>query len=830
MLYDLRYTARSLIKNPGFTVFVVLILALGIGANTAVFSLVNAVLIRPLGFADPDRLVALHEGMPGAGFERTPFSPSDLLDVERAQQSFTSVGAYRTVPFELSGRGEPERIVGAKITARLFPLLGIKPAVGRLFSEAEDRPDSDLALIDWGLWQRRYRGDPNLIGQAILLDRRPYTVIGVMPESFRFPSRGPQFNNDPAAVWVPMAFTDPERTERGSFFNQSVIARLKDGVTIAEAQSELDVLGRRIQENYPPMLRSRIRAAQLRLSVGPLREEIAGQVGAPLLMLLGAVGLVLLVACANVANLTLSRAAARERELGVRTALGATRGRLLRLQLAEALLLTAAGGAIAIAIARSALEAVPAVVARGVPGLEDVSLDLRVLAFTGTLSVVTAVLFGVIPILATEGRDLNDLLHETSARTTMGGRRHRIQNGLVISTVALAFVLLVGAGLFLRSFSALIATDRGFQPGSVLTVSFALPREAYATAASVRNFHESLRQRAAALPGVRSAALATDLPLESYEIRVFTPEAIRVEESVGRSTRLSWVHGPFFQTFGMTLKRGRFFTEDEYAENRQVLIVNEKLANRFWPEEDPIGKRLKWGVRESPTPWLTIVGVVGDAADGPEAVAIMGDDRPIHAYEPFRQFPNIFLDKAVSGFGRDVKLALRVQGDPTLLVASMRRELARLDPQLAVARIALMTERMADTVAPQRFSTALVTAFAGGAVLLVAIGLYGLLAFGVARRTREIGVRMAIGADRHTIVRMVLNQGLKLVGGGLAIGLLISLGVTRLLSSLLYQTGSYDAVTFFIVPLVLAAVALLACGLPARRASRIDPIVALRYE
>lgn len=826
LLQDLRYALRRFRHNPGFALVVVLILALGIGATTAVFSLVNAALIRPLGFAKPERLVALHEGAPPQ-IESVPFSPPDLLDLEREQKSFAGVGAFLNVPTELSGRGDPERVQGARISASLFPLLGVEPALGRLFSASEDRPGANVALLSWELWQRRYEGDPGVLGQAVQLDRQPYTVIGVMPASFQFPRRGPQFNNEPADVWVPMAFTEAERTERGSRFNYSVIARLKDGVTVAEAQAELDVLAGLIYDNHPPIVRGFVK--QLRLSVRPLHQEIAGEVTTPLLLLLGAVGLVLLVACANVANLMLSRAAAREREIGVRAALGATRLRLLQMQIAEALLLTVAGGALGIAIARSALDAVPAVVATAVPGLEDVSLDLRVLAFTAGLSIVSALLFGVIPRLASERRELNDVLREGAGRTT-GGRRNRIQSGLVVSTVALAFVLLLGAGLFIRSFSALTAADPGFRPGGVLTASLALPREAYPTAASVRTFHESLRQRVAVQPGVRSAAVATDLPLETSEIRVFTPERSSADVEGLRSTRLSWVHGPYFEALGMTLTRGRLFSAEEFAENRQVVIVNENLANRFWPGEDPIGRRLKWGPPDGPAPWLTIVGVVGDVAGSPQARVFLGEDRPIHAYEPFRQFPDLFLDEAVTGFGRDVRLVVLTEGDPTLLAAPVRRELASLDPQLAVTRIARMDERMREAVAPQRFSTALLTAFAGGALLLVAIGLYGLLAFTVAQRTREIGVRLALGADPHAVVSMILRQGLRLVGAGLALGLFAALGVTRFLSSFLYETGSYDLVTFVAVPLVLAAVALLACGLPARRASRVDPMIALRAE
>lgn len=822
LLQDFRHSARSLVRSGTFAVVIVITLALGIGANTAVFSLVNAVLVRPLGFANEDRLVMLHEGVPAAGIDRVAFSAPDLQGVERDVRSLDGIGAFRTVPFELSGRGgEPERIQGAKVTATLFPLLGVEPALGRLFSASEDRPGNDLALISWALWQRRYAGNPELIGQSILLDRRSYMVIGVMPASFEFPRRGLRFNSEPADVWTPMAFTDLELAGiQGGGFTNSVIARLKEGATTQEVQSELDVLAPRLQAQYPVALRNR-NTAPLLLFANPLREEIVGAVGTPLLMLLGAIGLVLVVACANVANLLLSRAAARHHEIGLRVALGASRLRLFQLQLSEVLLLTLAGGVLGVFVARSALNAMPAVLTERLPGLHNVPIDLRVLAFTTGVSIGTAVLFAVVPFLATERRSLVEVLRESATRTTPGSRRHRVQSTLVVSTVALCFTLLVGAGLLLRSFSALLSSDPGFRPGGVLTATVTLPRQAYGTVASVRGFHDSLIRRMAALPTVQSAAIGTDLPLEGDTGSLFTPEGADLAGIVP-PTRRTRIDGAYFQTLGIPLRRGRLFTDDELANNRQVVIVNERLASRYWRGEDPIGKRLKWGAPQNDNPWLTVVGVVSDTIDGREAVATLGDDRPVHVYEPFANAGPVV--------GRDIKLALLAQGDPTLLVGLMRRELANLDAQLAVARIATMEDRLGELLAPQRFSTALVTTFAGGALLLVAIGLYGLLAFVVAQRRREIGVRMALGADPRSVIRLVLTHGGRLVGIGLGVGFIAALGTTRFLSSFLYDTDSYDPMTFAVVPVVLAAVALLACGLPALRASRVDPLDALRSQ
>ena len=823
---DLRHAVRTLSRAPAFAVTVVLILAIGIGASTAIFSLVNAALIRPLPFTEAHRLVDLKEGAPDLGFGLTAFSPPDLLDVQQYQQSFEGVGAYRNLEFELSGIAEAERVVGAKTTANLFPLLGIEPEFGRLFAATEDQPGNDLAVISWDLWQRRYQGSDEVIGASIQLDRRPYTVIGVMPERFSFPLRGPAANSEPADVWVPMAFTEQETSERGSRFNNSVIGRLRDGATVAEAQAELDVLARQVAAEYPPILQNN--ADALRMSVQPLREEVAGAVRTPLLMLLAAIGLVLIVACANVANLILSRAVAKERDYGIRVALGATRARLFQRHAVEATLLTSVGAVVGVMVAFWIVNAVPNVVARVIPGLDVATLDIRVLAFSALIAIVTGIVFGGLPILASGGRDFRTM-QDGGLRATPR-RQHRLQHSLVISTVALAFILLVGAGLFVRSFGALLATDPGFRSTGVVSVSLALPREGYPTAQNVRNFHAAVIERAAQLPGVRTAAVATDLPLESYEMRMYTPERAQTDDVITGSTLLSWVHGPYFETLGLELSDGRVFRPEEYAEQRQVVVINEALANQLWPDDVAVGQRLKWGPPESPTPWLTVVGVVSDVPAGSQLSAVMRDDRPVHAYEPFRQFPGFFLDDAVSGFGRDVRLAVHTEGDPTSLVAPLRRELASLDPQLAVARVALMDDLKAERVAPQRFTTALLAAFGIVGLLLASIGLYGILSFTVEQHRREIGVRVALGARPLGLVRMMILKGVALAGVGMALGLAGALGVNILLRSFLYEISAYDPLTFVAVPLVLAGAALVASALPALRASRLDPVQSLRAE
>ena len=818
--HDIRHAARTLRRNPGFLAVVVLTLGFGIGINTATFSIVNAVLIRPLGYQEPDRLVTIHEVLPGFA-DRAPFSPPDLIDLETMQQSFTSVGSFLNIDFELSGRGEPMRIDGAKVSATLFPTLGAAPLLGRSFSAAEDRPGNDVAILSWGLWQSRYQGASSVIGQTITLDRRPYTIIGVMPASFEFPLRGPQFNNKPASLWVPMAFTDRQREARGNEFNHTAVGRLKPNVTLGMAQAELDTIAPRINANFPPMIRNA--GLQIALRATPFREDIVGRTETPLLLLLGAVGLVLLVTCANVANLVLSRAAARTREIGIRTALGASSSALLRLLLAEALLFSAVGGVLGLGLAYLIGAAVPAVVASALPGGHGTAIDLRVLGFTGGIAIVTALVFAAIPLLTRDRQTLGQTLQEEATRTTPGLRRHRLQGMLVVSTVALACVLLVGAGLFIRSFSALMATDPGFTPDRVLTASLSLPETGYRTAASVRTFHQSLLSAMSVVPGVRSSALVTDLPFERYERRAFSIEGGRAGGRQIDTTNLSWVDGPYFRTLGIALTRGRFFTDAEEAENRAAVIVNERFATKTWPGEDAIGKRLKWGIPDSEAPWLTVVGVVADVADGP-----LGDEPFIHAYEPFRQFPDMVLDNL--RFGRTIKVALLADGNPLALVSSVRQQIANIDRALAIEAVSSMAERTNDVVAPRRFGALTLTGFAVGSLLLAAVGLYGLLAFTVGERRREIAVRLALGAEPPIILRMVVGSGMKLVLIGLTIGVALSYGLGRFVATQLYRTDTHDLPTYGVVPLVLLVAALVACVLPAYRAARVEPITALRAE
>jgi putative ABC transport system permease protein len=821
---DFRHAVRTLLKAPAFTSVTVLTLALGIGANSAIFSLVNAVLLRPLGYERPERLMLIYEGIPKAKFPKITVSPPDFVDMTQYQTSFTAIGAYRAQLYELSGAGEPALIQGTRVSATVFPILGVRPALGRTFLESEDQPGHDVVVLSYGVWQRRFAGNPAAIGQQMTLDRRPYTIVGVMPGSFEFPKRGPHFNGEPAAVWTPLALNPFERLQaRSMMYNHSVVGRLRDGVSIEQAAADTSTLAPRILKNYPASIQSSI---DLTVTAVPLVDEIAGQVQRPLLILLGAVGLVLLVACANVANLVLTRAVTRQREIGVRAALGAGRHRLLQMLLIESVMLALAGGALGLLVGYWTVRAMPSVIATSLPGVHDVMLDARVVVFTLSLSALTAIVFGIVPLLAGQRRDLNDLLRDGAARTTAGLGQHRLQAGLVVSSVALAFVLLVSAGLLMRSFSNLMAVDPGFRPANVLSMQVTLPHAGYNSAAPVRAFYRGLYERIRAIPGVRTASIATDLPLKADgERRAFTPERRDDTGGLPPSAAVTWVHGDFFGTYGIPIVKGRTFLPEEEVENRQVAIVSRAIAERFWPGEDPIGKRIKWGLAVSTAPWNTVVGVAGDVVDGK-----LGEEPIIHIYVPYAEAPDQLLATPIVGLLRRMTIAAVGPGDATTLIAPVRGAIAALDAALAVSDVTTMAQVVADASAPQRFSTLVLAAFAGGALLLAAIGLYGVLAFGVAQRTREIGVRLALGASRGEVLGLVVRQGMTLTAIGLAIGIAGALAATRLMTALLYQTQPFDPMTFALVPVLLTAVALLACYLPARRAARVEPVVALRAE
>jgi predicted permease len=818
LLFDLRHGFRALVKAPSFTVVTILTLALGIGANSAIFTLVNAALVRPLGFQEPERLMFIYESIPGSGRDRFGVSPADYVDLLQYQQSLSSVGAYRTTTVELSGGGEPEQVDAATITSSLFDVLGVKAAEGRTFLAGEDQSQSSVAIISHSLAARHFAGR-SALGATIAIDRQPFTVVGVMPSGFEFPRRGASSNATPADVWMPLVFTPSERQARGSNYNLSVIGRVREGAPPAQAGADLSALATRIRDNYPADL-------PLKVTIGtlPLREELSGQVRRPLLILFGAVALVLLVTCANVANLILSRSLARQRDIGVRAALGAGRLRLFQVLLSEALLLAAVGGGLGLVLGYWGVRAIPAIATTSLPGVSTISLDWRVVAFTSVIALGSAALFALVPLVAGLRRDLHDLLREASTRATGGRRQHRVQGTLVVTSVAFAFILLVSAGLFVRSFRNLVTAASGVGTTNVLSAQVRLPLTGYSEATRTRWFYRTLEERLRSLPGVRAASVASDLPLEPDGDR----RAASVENPTGPGLRqavaVTWVQGDFFGSYGIPLIAGRTFSADEQRENRNVAIVNKRLADAYWTGENPVGKRLKWGLTAaSPAPWLTVVGIAGDVIDGPP-----GSDPPIHVYVPYAQATDALLTSPVVDLGRRMMIGIRGDQDAVTFAATVRAIVAELDPALALSDVQTIEQLERDRSAPQRFSAVAISGFGVGALLLAAIGLYGVLAVSVSERRREIAVRLALGAQPHDVLRLTVREGMTLVAIGLAVGAVGAISATRLLKASLFETNVYDPVTFAAVPVVLGVAALAASYLPARRAAAVDPIVALR--
>jgi putative ABC transport system permease protein len=821
LLFDLRQGVRALIKAPGFALVTILTLALGIGANSAIFSLVNAVLVRPLAYHDPQRLMLVYQAIAESGVSRFDVSPADYLDLVQYQKSFSSLGAYRTRLMELSGSGEPEQIDVTELTASVFDVLGIPAARGRTFLPEEDQRTANVAVISHGVWMRRF-GGRDMLGSSIVLDRTAYTIVGVMPQTFEFPRRGAASNAQPADVWLPLVFTPFERQARGMMYNHSVIARLRDGVTAAQATADTAALAGRIQENYPPVLRN---AFKVTVGTMMLTDELSGQVRRPLMILLAAVGIVLLVACANVANLVLSRSVARQREIGVRAALGAGRLRLFQVLLSEALLLAFCGGAIGLAIGYWSLRAIPTVLATSLPGVTDVAIDWRVIAFTSTLALGSAILFALVPLGAGLRDDLHGLLREGSARAIGGRRQHHIQRGLVISSVAFAFILLVSAGLFVRSFRNLVTVESGVHARDVLTLQVRLPLAGYVDGPRIRSFYRMIEEQLRALPGVRAVSVASDLPLDGDgERRVFTPEGA-TSKALPPTVAVTWTHGDYFGTYGIPLVAGRSFTADEQRENRNVAIISRRIADAYWRGQDPIGKRVKWGLPMSTAPWLTVVGVAGDVVEGAP-----GTEPVIHVYVPYSNVTDEGLASPVANLWRRMVIGINGQVDAASLASAARGKIAALDPALAVTDVQTVAQLEQDRSAPQRFSATVISGFGVGALLLAAIGLYGVLAFSVSQRRREIGVRLALGAPQGDVLRLVVREGMTLVAIGLLLGAAGAVAATRLLRANLFETNVHDPMTFAAVPIVLGLVALVASYLPARRAANVDPMVALRVD
>jgi len=801
---DLRYGLRMLVKTPGFTAVAVLTLALGIGANTAIFSVINAMLLRPLPYDEAARLMFLTEWS-----EQVPqmsFSVANFKDVRDQSTVFEALVASNGANFILTGEaGEAERLNGRQVSSGLFATLRKQPILGRAFTAEEDRPGAEpVALLSEGFWERRFGRDPSVVGRPLSLSGESFTVIGVMPGSFHGSLRQ-------VDVFTPLLRLEGRiggEDNRGNHPGIYVVGRLKPSVTEEQARTEVVALARRLAEQHPNT------NARQSMTLEPLHEAVVGEMRPALMLLLGAVAFVLLIACANVANLLLARAAHREKEIAIRIAMGAKRGRLVRQLLTESVLLSLAGGVVGILLAFAGVRGLVASLPANVPRADEIGIDGPVLAFTAGMAFLTGLVFGLAPALRMVRADVHDALKEGGRGGSEGPGHHRMRSGLVVGEVSLALILLVGAGLLLRSFSRVVHADPGFRSEGVLTASVPLPQASYPEhdqrAAVARRAIDNAR----VMPGVRQAALT--LPLLGGWQSGFSVEG-RPEAGPGQlpSADITRVSSDYFEVMGVRLIEGRTFADRDATGAPLVCMVDETFAKAHWPGESPIGRRVKFGRHSNAeNPWMEVVGVVAHVKNYG-----VDEDSRAELYLPY-------LQNSVGAF----TLVVHTDADPASLAASIRRAVGAADAGLPVYSVRTLDDIVYDRTAQRRLAVLLISIFAGVALLLAAVGIYGVMSYAVAQRTREIGIRMALGAERDHILRMVLRHGTALAVAGVGIGLVAAFGLARLITSLLFQTSAADPPTFSIVPAVLIAVALLACYLPARRATRVDPLVALRYE
>ncbi len=806
---DCRYGARSLRKSPGFTSVAVLTLALGIGANTAIFSVVNAVLINPLPYRQPERLVQFWETNPLKNWTQANVAPANLFDWQEQSQSFTEIAAYMGSDKKgpgLSGLrfdagGEPERLQGLYVTGNLFSVLGVDAVVGRALTGEEtwEGPDK-VVVLSHGLWRRRFGADPGIVGRAITLDGVSREVVGVMPPDFYFPSKE-------AELWVPTGW-NRERIAalRRPHFLRAV-ARLKPGATLEGARAEMQTIAARLEAEHPDT------NTQMGVGLGPLQEWIVSDVRLPLVVLLGAVAFVLLIACANVANLLLSRAASRAREVAVRRALGAGRWRVMRQHLTESLLLALSGAAAGLLLATWFKNLLVSFGPGDIPRLDELRLDWRVLVFTLAAALLTTLLTGLTPALQSMRPGLASALKEGGQKgATAQGRR--LRGGLVVAEVSIALVLAAGAGLTARSFLRLRAVDPGFDPDKTLTLRVSLPREGYKEDARQRAFFERTEQLVGGLPGVAAVGATTLPPLKGYRWTGDMTIEGRPPEDYVREIRHKEITPDYFRAMGLPLLKGRFFDGSDTEKGPPTVIVNDAFARRYFPGEDPVGRRVKFGKPNDDDPWETIVGVVGDEKQD----SLSAEVKP-EAYQSHLQSAQ-----------DEMTLVVRAEGDPRALAGAVRAQLRALDAGVPVYDVKTMRDVVYESLARERFVMLLMGLFAALALALAAVGIYGVVSYATAQRTHEIGLRMALGAQARDVLRLTIGQGLSPVLAGVGFGLLAALGLTRLMSSLLYGVSASDPLTFAAVALLLTVVSLLACYIPARRATRVDPLTALRYD
>ncbi len=797
LIKDLRYGIRSLLKRPGVTAIALIALALGIGANTAIFSLVNAVVLQSLPYPESDRLVWAW-GTVRNRISRASVSPPDYLDFRSQNKTFEHFGASGTLPgsANLTGIGDPERLTASRVTGNYFDVFGVAPALGRGFSLENEKTGNDqVTLLSYELWQKRFGGDPQIVHKTIILDSKPYQVIGVMPAHFKVPQM--------AELWVPMNFdADPEMKMRQAHFLRPV-GRLKAGVSLAQAQSDIDSIAARLEEQFPGT------NTGWSLGLVSLHEQLLGNSRSFVFILFGAVGLVLLIACANVANLLLVRAAARQREIALRTALGASRSRIIRQMITESLLLAIVGGALGALLAVWGVELLVALSADSLPPTVTVKIDSTVLAFTLLISIVTGVLFGLAPAFRTLKVNLIDTLKE-GARGAEGTLRNRTRSFLVIFESAVAVMLLIAAGLLVRSLIELQRVDPGFDSNNILTFQIALPQTKYDFEGKPASFFEQLETRVDSLPGVESVGQISELPFSGQlnDVPFIVEGRPAVSPNDGFNADWRRVNQNYFSALRIPLLRGRNFTEQEVRQSDKVVIVSQQLVATAFPNEDPLGKRL-FSIGDKP---YEIIGVVGDIR---------------HSSLAGQPFATMYLPTRNAG---RMNLVIRTQGDPLSIVGAVRKEVYALDPDQPIAQVKRLSDWVDSSVAAPRYRTTLLALFAALAMVLAATGIYGVMSYSVAQRTHEIGVRMALGARRLDVMKLVVRQGMLLTLVGVILGLGGAFALTRVMETLLFGVTAKDPITFGVGAVLLIAVAFVACFVPARRATKVDPLVALRYE
>ncbi len=825
-LQDLRIAIRRLLKAPGFSLAAILMLTLGIGATTGIFSIVESVLLRPLPFPQPDRLVVLSDILQGAeigGNNEAGVTPPDIQNYTRDTHSFESLGGYRRDGYELSGVGEPAQVNASRMTGGVFPALGVAPMMGRYFTQQEDDQKEQVVVLSYPLWQKRFNGNPHVLGTKILLDRKPYVVIGVMPRGFEFPLSPGLLNH--TELWVPMSFRPQELGPSGAAsWSYQMVGRLKPGVTAQQAQADAEHVAQETMRNYPAFMSS----LHITAVVHSLHDETVQEARQLLRILFLAISVVMLIACANLAGLLLVRAIRQRREIAVRLALGAGARALLRQAILESLVLSLVGGVLGLILAAIGLLVGRTLLPETLPRVGEIGLDWKVVAFAFLLALFTGILCGLAPAFAAIRTSVNETLKQ-GGRSGPAGGHQRLRSALVIGEVAIALVLLAASGLLLRSFEKMRQVELGFRPDHTLTAAYSLPRNQYGTQAKVDEFNHELLQRLQQLPGVQSAGLTSLLPDAGYDsATTFVVDGYVAQKGAGMNLATPMqVEGTYFTAMGIPLLQGRFFTDADTADSQLVVVVNHKFAQHYWPGENPLGKRMRFGTPEMSTPWLTVVGEVADVKEGsPDA-----PDKQQY-YQPVAQ-----VEASAGSFaspsdlnGNGGFIALRTSTPPEQMANLLQTTVRSIDPQLPLSQVQSMEHAVAGSEAPRRFNTALISSFAAAALLLAALGIYSVIAFSAALRVQEMAVRVALGSQRSGILNLVFASAIKLATVGCGVGLVATLAASRLLHSFLFGVSAYDPLTLSVAVLFVLALALAASWLPAYRAASVDPMKALRAD